>query len=251
MEQPTPMDRLVCGDVGFGKTEVAVRAAFKAVQGGKQVGILVPTTILAAQHYETFKKRLATFPLKIGVLSRFQTKEEQKLTLEGLAAGTVDIVIGTHRLTSKDVQFKNLGLLIIDEEQRFGVKVKEKLRKMRAEVDTLTLTATPIPRTLQFSLLGARDLSIISTPPPNRQPIITEIHSFDKDLIRDAILYETSRGGQVFFIHNRVRSIEEMSAMLRAHAAGRPHPGGAWADEVERTRNRDARLYRAPVRRPR
>ena len=216
MEQPTPMDRLVCGDVGFGKTEVAVRAAFKAVQGGKQVGLLVPTTILAAQHYETFKKRLAAFPMQIGVLSRFQSKEEQKATLDGLAAGTVDIVIGTHRLTSKDVQFKNLGLLIIDEEQRFGVKVKEKLRKMRAEVDTLTLTATPIPRTLQFSLLGARDLSIISTPPPNRQPIITEIHSFDKDLIRDAILYETSRGGQVFFIHNRVRSIEEMSAMLRA-----------------------------------
>ena len=216
MEQPTPMDRLVCGDVGFGKTEVAVRAAFKAVQGGKQVGILVPTTILAAQHYETFKKRLALFPMRVDVLSRFQSKEEQKATLEGLAAGTVDIVIGTHRLTSKDVQFKNLGLLIIDEEQRFGVKVKEKLRKMRAEVDTLTLTATPIPRTLQFSLLGARDLSIMSTPPPNRQPIVTEIHSFDKDLIRDAILYETSRGGQVFFIHNRVRSIEEMSSMLRA-----------------------------------
>ena len=216
MEQPTPMDRLVCGDVGFGKTEVAVRAAFKAAQEGKQVGILVPTTILAAQHYETFRKRLAAFPVKVDVLSRFRTKEEQKATIQGLADGTVDIVIGTHRLTSKDVQFKQLGLLIIDEEQRFGVRVKERLRKLRAEVDTLTLTATPIPRTLQFSLLGARDLSIISTPPPNRQPIVTEIHSFDKDLIRDAILYETSRGGQVFFIHNRVRSIEEIASLLRA-----------------------------------
>ena len=216
MEQPTPMDRLVCGDVGFGKTEVAIRAAFKAAQEGKQVGVLVPTTILAAQHYETFKKRLASFPIKVGVLSRFQSKEDQKKTIEGLADGTIDIVIGTHRLTSKDVQFKHLGLLIIDEEQRFGVQVKEKLRKLRAEVDTLTLTATPIPRTLQFSLLGARDLSIISTPPPNRQPIITEIHSFDKDLIRDAILYETSRGGQVFFIHNRVRSIDEIASTLQA-----------------------------------
>lgn len=216
MEQPTPMDRLVCGDVGFGKTEVAVRAAFKAVQDGKQVAILVPTTVLAAQHYETFRKRLAAFPMRVGVLSRFQSPQEQKTTLQGLAEGTVDLVIGTHRLTSKDVRFKNLGLLIIDEEQRFGVKVKEKLRELRAEVDTLTLTATPIPRTLQFSLLGARDLSIISTPPPNRQPIITEIHSFSKDLIRDAILYETSRGGQVFFIHNRVRSIEETATMLRS-----------------------------------
>ncbi|QXD13721.1 transcription-repair coupling factor [Rhodocaloribacter litoris] len=216
MEAPTPMDRLVCGDVGFGKTEIAVRAAFKAVQDGRQVAILVPTTILAAQHYETFKTRLAPFPVHIDVLSRFRSPAEQKATLERLARGQVDIIIGTHRLISKDVRFKDLGLLIIDEEQRFGVAVKEKLRQLRVNVDTLTLTATPIPRTLQFSLMGARDLSIIATPPPNRQPIVTEIHTFDKDLIRDAILYETSRGGQVFFIHNRVQSIDEIAAMLRA-----------------------------------
>ncbi len=215
MEQPVPMDRLVCGDVGFGKTEVAVRAAFKAVQDGQQVAILVPTTILASQHFETFSQRLARYPVRVDVISRFRTTGEQKEVLKDLKAGRVDVLIGTHRLTSKDVDFKNLGLLIIDEEQRFGVAVKERLRKLRAEVDTLTLTATPIPRTLQFSLLGARDLSIISTPPPNRQPIDTEIHTFDKDLIRDAVLYEVSRGGQVFFIHNRVQSIEEMSSMLR------------------------------------
>jgi len=216
MEAPTPMDRLVCGDVGFGKTEIAVRAAFKAAQDGKQVALLVPTTILAGQHYETLRKRLAAYPVNIDVLSRFRTKAQQKITLERLKKGEVDIIIGTHRLLSKDVAFKNLGLLIIDEEQRFGVAVKEKLRKLRVHVDTLTLTATPIPRTLQFSLLGARDLSIIATPPPNRRPIVTEIHTFEKDLIRDAVLYETSRGGQVFFIHNRVQSIEEIATMLRA-----------------------------------
>lgn len=216
MEESVPMDRLVCGDVGFGKTEVAVRAAFKAAQEGKQVAVLVPTTILASQHYESFKKRLAQFPVEVDVMSRFRTKEQQKETLKNLKAGKVDILIGTHRIASKDVQFKDLGLLIIDEEQRFGVAMKEKLRKLRAEVDTLALTATPIPRTLQFSLMGARDLSIISTPPPNRQPIVTEIHTFDKNLIRDAILYETSRGGQVFFIHNRVASIDDISAMIRS-----------------------------------
>ncbi len=216
MEEPVPMDRLVCGDVGFGKTEVAIRAAFKAAQDGTQVAILVPTTILATQHFETFKARLSKYPVRVDVISRFRTAAEQKQILKDLASGEIDILIGTHRLTSKDVKFKNLGLLIVDEEQRFGVSVKERLRKLRAEVDTLTLTATPIPRTLQFSLLGARDLSIISTPPPNRQPIETEIHTFDKDLIRDAILYEISRGGQVFFIHNRVQSIDEMSSMLRA-----------------------------------
>ena len=216
MQQPVPMDRLVCGDVGFGKTEVAIRAAFKAAQDGKQVAILVPTTILATQHFETFKSRLERFPVRVDVISRFRTSAEQKQILQDLRDGKIDILIGTHRLTSKDVQFQDLGLLIVDEEQRFGVAVKERLRKMRAEVDTMTLTATPIPRTLQFSLLGARDLSIISTPPPNRQPIETEIHTFDKDLIRDAILYEVSRGGQVFFIHNRVQSIDEVSSMLRA-----------------------------------
>lgn len=216
MEQPIPMDRLVCGDVGFGKTEVAVRAAFKAVQDGKQVALLVPTTILAAQHHVTFSRRMGAFPVRIEVLSRFRSATEQKEILQKTASGEVDILIGTHRLLSKDVTFKNLGLLIIDEEQRFGVASKERLRKLRTNVDTLTLTATPIPRTLQFSLLGARDLSIITTPPPNRQPIVTEIHTFNKDLIRDAILYEVSRQGQVFFIHNRVQSIHETAAMLRA-----------------------------------
>ncbi len=215
MEEPVPMDRLVCGDVGFGKTEIAVRAAFKAVQAGKQVAVLVPTTILAAQHTETFTRRLAPYPVRIEELSRFRSAEEQKQVLAAVQRGEVDILIGTHRIASKDVQFKDLGLLIIDEEQRFGVAVKEKLRKLRVDVDTLTLTATPIPRTLQFSLLGARDLSIIATPPPNRQPIVTEIHTFDKDLIRDAILYEISRGGQVFFIHNRVQSIDEMADTIR------------------------------------
>ncbi len=216
MERPTPMDRLVCGDVGFGKTEIAVRAAFKAVQDGKQVALLVPTTILASQHNETFNERLGRYPVSVEMISRFRSKQDQQKVLAGLERGEVDIVIGTHRLTSKDIRFKNLGLIIIDEEQRFGVAAKEKLRALRAEVDTLTLTATPIPRTLQFSLMGARDLSIVATPPPNRQPIATEIHTFDKHLIRDAIRFELSRNGQVFFIHNRVQSIEEVSAMLRS-----------------------------------
>lgn len=215
MEKPQPMDRLVCGDVGFGKTEIAIRAAFKAAQDGKQVAVLVPTTVLAMQHFRTFSKRLSQYPVKLGVLSRFRTPAQQKETLAQLEDGQIDIVIGTHRLISKDVIFKDLGLLIVDEEQRFGVAMKEKLRKLRVNVDTLTLTATPIPRTLQFSLMGARDLSIIATAPDNRQPIQTEIHAFDKDLIRDALLYEINRGGQVFFIHNRVQSINEISAMLR------------------------------------
>ncbi len=215
MQKPQPMDRLVCGDVGFGKTEIAIRAAFKAAQDGKQVAVLVPTTVLAMQHFRTFSKRLAHYPIKLGVLSRFRTSAQQKETLAELEAGQIDILIGTHRLISKDVVFKDLGLLIVDEEQRFGVGMKEKLRKLRVNVDTLTLTATPIPRTLQFSLMGARDLSIIATAPDNRQPIQTEIHAFDKDLIRDALMYEINRGGQVFFIHNRVQSIEEVSAMIR------------------------------------
>ena len=216
MQQPTPMDRLVCGDVGFGKTEVAVRAAFKALQDGKQVAIVVPTTVLARQHTETFTKRMGRFPVKIAQLSRFVSKADQKEVIAGLADGTVDVVIGTQRVLSKDIAFKDLGLLIVDEEQRFGVGAKEKLRKLRPNVDTLTLTATPIPRTLQFSLLGARDLSLIQTPPANRQPVITEIHTFSQDLIRDAVLYEVNRGGQVFFIHNRVQTIDEMAAMVRA-----------------------------------
>ena len=215
MQEPVPMDRLVCGDVGFGKTEIAVRAAFKAVQDGKQVAVLVPTTVLSMQHYKTFSERLAAFPVKVDVLSRMRNAAEIKDTVKRIAAGNADIIIGTHRLISKDIKFKDLGLLIVDEEQRFGVGVKEKLRQLRINVDTLTLTATPIPRTLQFSLLGARDLTIISTPPPNRQPIVSEIHTYDKDLIRDAILYEVKRGGQVFFIHNRVQSIDDMAAQLK------------------------------------
>lgn len=215
MEKSTPMDRLVCGDVGFGKTEVAVRAAFKAVMNQKQVAVLVPTTILADQHAKTFRSRMQDFPVRVEVLSRFRTAAEITEVLKQLKQGKVDIIIGTHRLVSKDVKFKDLGLLVIDEEQRFGVATKEKLKEWRYSVDVLTLTATPIPRTLQLSLMGARDLSVITTPPPNRQPVYTEIHSFDPYLIRDAILKETSRGGQVFFIHNRVQNIEEVAAMVR------------------------------------
>ena len=214
MMSEMPMDRLVCGDVGFGKTEVAVRAAFKAVLDGKQVAMLVPTTILADQHYKTFQNRMSHFPVNVEAISRFRTKAEQTDILKRTVNGDVDILIGTHRLTSKDVKFKDLGLLIIDEEQRFGVATKEKIKEFRATVDVLTLTATPIPRTLQFSLMGARDLSIINTPPPNRQPVRTEIHSFDSRLVQDVIRQEISRGGQVFFIHNRVSNIEEISSMI-------------------------------------
>jgi transcription-repair coupling factor (superfamily II helicase) len=215
MESPQPMDRLICGDVGFGKTEVAVRAAFKAVMNQKQVAILVPTTILADQHFKTFTERMKEFPVEIEALSRFRSAAEQKEIVKKTESGKVDILIGTHRIVSKDVKFRDLGLLIIDEEQRFGVSVKEKLKAFRATVDVMTLTATPIPRTLQFSLMGARDLSIINTPPLNRQPVYTEIHSFSESLMRDAIIEEISRGGQVFFIHNRVKNIEEVAAMVR------------------------------------
>lgn len=220
MEQPTPMDRLVCGDVGFGKTEVAVRAAFKAVMSGKQVAILVPTTILAQQHYNTFLDRLGRYSVKVEALHRFKSKKEQQVILKELADGKMDVIIGTHRLLSKDVQFKDLGLLVIDEEQRFGVAAKEKLRQMRVNVDTLTLTATPIPRTLHFSLMGARDLSIINTPPRNRRPIVTEIAPFDLSLIREAVLRELKRGGQVYFVHDRVQTIEEVRRMLEEHVPG-------------------------------
>lgn len=215
MESSQPMDRLICGDVGFGKTEVAVRAAFKAVMNQKQVAILVPTTILADQHYKTFTKRMKDFPVEVEVISRFRTKADQTKILKRLEEGKVDILIGTHRIVSNDVKFRDLGLMIIDEEQRFGVAMKEKLKKFRASIDVLTLTATPIPRTLQFSLMGARDLSIINTAPLNRQPVYTEIHSFDSHLIRDAIIQEIARGGQVFFIHNRVKNIEEVASMIR------------------------------------
>ncbi|MFC1477547.1 transcription-repair coupling factor [candidate division KSB1 bacterium] len=214
MELPRPMDRLICGDVGYGKTEVALRAAFKVVNDSKQTGILVPTTILAQQHFETFRERLGQFPVNIEMLSRFRTKKEQAKIVEGLKNGTVDIVIGTHRMLSKDVAFKDLGLLIVDEEQRFGVRHKEKLKKLRAEVDVLTLTATPIPRTLHLSLLGVRDLSTITTPPKNRLPIITEISEYNEELIRAAIMKELDRGGQVYFVHNRVQTINKMVTRL-------------------------------------
>ena len=214
MENPTPMDRLVCGDVGFGKTEVALRAAFKAVQAGMQVAVLCPTTILAQQHYNTFRDRLARYAVSTGLLSRFRSKMQQKETLAGLKNGTVDILIGTHRILSKDVKFKSLGLLIIDEEQRFGVSAKEKLRELRASVDTLTLTATPIPRTLNFSLLGARDLSVIETPPRNRLPIVTEVIRWDEEAVGEAIREEIKRGGQCFVVHWRVGDIEELAAKL-------------------------------------
>ncbi|TAJ14268.1 transcription-repair coupling factor [Marinilabiliaceae bacterium JC017] len=214
MESNTPMDRLVCGDVGFGKTEIAVRAAFKAVADNKQVAILVPTTILALQHFTTFKERLNKFPCSVDYVSRLRKPKEIKEALKRLKEGQLDILIGTHRLVGKDVQFKNLGLLIIDEEQRFGVSVKEKLKKLRINVDTLTLTATPIPRTLQFSLMGARDLSILNTPPPNRHPIITELHPFNEEIIKEAILFETDRNGQVFLINNRVQNIQEIENMV-------------------------------------
>ena len=211
MEQPHPMDRLICGDVGFGKTEVAIRAAFKAATEGKQVAVLVPTTILAMQHYRTFSERLSSFPIRVDYISRFKTDKEIKQILQEVKEGKVHILIGTHRVVSKDVEFKNLGLLVIDEEQKFGVKVKDRLKELKVNVDVLTLTATPIPRTLHFSLMGARDLSIISTPPPNRQPVTTELHTFNEVVIRDAISYELRRGGQVFFVHNRVSDIESMA----------------------------------------
>jgi transcription-repair coupling factor (superfamily II helicase) len=214
MQQPHPMDRLVCGDVGFGKTEVAIRAAFKAVADGKQAAILVPTTILAMQHYKTFRDRLATLPVTVEYINRFKTTKQIKETLGRVAEGKTDILIGTHRLTNKDIKFKDLGLLIIDEEQKFGVKTKDKLKELKVNVDTLTLSATPIPRTLHFSLMGARDLSVIATPPPNRQPVNTELHVFDEILIRDAVARELKRGGQVFFVHNRVKDLDEQAAMI-------------------------------------
>lgn len=216
MENLSPMDRLICGDVGFGKTEIAVRAAFKTVVDGKQAAILVPTTILAFQHYKTFSERLKDFPVTIDFINRFKSAKEKKETLKKLTEGKVDIIIGTHGLLGKEVKFKDLGLMVIDEEQKFGVAHKEKLKLLKTTVDCLTLTATPIPRTLQFSLMGARDLSIINTPPPNRQPIQTEVHVFNDEFIRDAIYFETSRGGQVFFIQNKILGLAEMAALIQA-----------------------------------
>ncbi|WP_370631317.1 transcription-repair coupling factor [Robertkochia aurantiaca] len=215
MEKEQPMDRLVCGDVGFGKTEVAIRAAFKAVDNNKQVAVLVPTTILAFQHYKTFSERLSDMPVTIEYLNRFRTAKEKRETLERLAEGKVDIIIGTHQLVNKNVKFKDLGLLVVDEEQKFGVAVKDKLKTIKENVDVLTLTATPIPRTLQFSLMAARDLSVITTPPPNRYPIESHVIRFSEESIRDAVVYEIQRGGQVFFIHNRIENIKEVAGMLQ------------------------------------
>lgn len=214
MQLPHPMDRLVCGDVGFGKTEVAIRAAFKAVDNGKQVAVLVPTTILAMQHYNTFNERMKGLPVTVEYINRFKSTKDIKDTLKRLAEGKVDILIGTHRIVNKDVKFKDLGLLVIDEEQKFGVKVKDRLKEFRVNVDVLTLTATPIPRTLHFSLMGARDLSVIATPPPNRQPVTTELHTFNEEILRDAISFELQRGGQVFFVHNRINDIEQVGNII-------------------------------------
>jgi len=214
MEKPNPMDRLVCGDVGFGKTEVAIRAAFKAVTDSKQVAVLVPTTILAMQHYKTFSERLADFPARVEYINRFKSEKQIKEILKDVESGRIDILIGTHRIVNKDIKFKDLGLLVIDEEQKFGVKVKDRLKEMRVNIDVLTLTATPIPRTLHFSLMGARDLSVIGTPPPNRQPVTTEVQVFSEVFIRDAISYELARGGQVFFVHNRVNDIDSIGNII-------------------------------------
>ena len=215
MESEHPMDRLICGDVGFGKTEIAIRAAFKAVCDSKQVAVLVPTTVLALQHFTTFSERLSKMPCKVDYINRFKTTKQIKESLKGLENGQIDILIGTHRILSKDVKFKDLGLLIIDEEQKFGVGAKEKLRELKTNVDTLTMSATPIPRTLQFSLMGARDISVITTPPPNRYPIQTEIHVFNEELIRDAVSYELSRGGQVFIVHNKIQTINDIAAIVK------------------------------------
>ena len=215
MEAETIMDRLICGDVGFGKTEVAIRAAFKAATDGKQVAVLVPTTILAFQHFRSFTERLKDFPINVSYLNRFRTAKQKKETLEGLESGKIDIVIGTHQLVSDKVKFKDLGLLIIDEEHKFGVNVKDKLKTLKTNIDTLTLTATPIPRTLQFSLMAARDLSVIKTPPPNRQPVETQLIGFDEETLRDAISYELQRDGQVYFINNRIDNLKEIAGVVQ------------------------------------
>ena len=217
MERDRPMDRLVCGDVGFGKTEVAIRAAFKACADNKQVAVLVPTTVLAYQHFQTFSSRLKGMPVRVDYLSRARSAAKTKEILRDLADGKINIIVGTHKLIGKSVKFKDLGLLIIDEEQKFGVVTKEKLRQMKVNVDTLTLTATPIPRTLQFSLMGARDLSVIQTPPPNRYPVQTEVHTFSTELIAEAVNFEMSRNGQVFIVNNRISSLYDLEALLHKH----------------------------------
>ncbi len=222
-ERAKPMDRLICGDVGFGKTEVAIRAAFKCVMDGKQVAILVPTTVLAQQHFNNFRERMADYPIGVELLSRFRTKREQAKAVRGLATGAVDIVIGTHRIVQEDIAFKDLGLVVIDEEQRFGVLHKEKFKRLRTMVDVLTLSATPIPRTLYLALTGARDMSTIQTPPHDRLPVETIATAYDERLIRDAVQRELQRGGQVFFLHNRVTTIETMRAKLQSLVPERAH----------------------------
>src|SRR5260370_15683429 len=220
MASERPMDRLICGDVGFGKTEVAIRAAFKAVMSGKQVAMLVPTTVLAQQHYNTFRERMSDYPLRVAMLSRFLSQSEMREAVQGLRDGSIDIVIGTHRLISGDIQFKNLGLVVIDEEQRFGVKQKERFKEQFKLIDVLTLSATPIPRTLYLSLVGAKDMSIIETPPPNRLPIETVVCAYDERVIRDAIQRERHRNGQVYFLHNRVETIDRVRERIRALCPG-------------------------------
>ncbi len=220
MEKPHPMDRLICGDVGFGKTEIAIRAAFKAATEGKQVAVMVPTTVLCSQHFKNFSARLKEFPLTVDYINRFRSTKQVKETLKQLSEGKIDIIIGTHKLIGKDVKFKDLGLLIVDEEQKFGVATKDKLKTLKANLDVLTLSATPIPRTLQFSLMAARDLSIINTPPPNRYPVQTEVHTFNEETIRDAIMYEVERGGQVYFVHNRIQNIQEIAGIIQRLCPG-------------------------------
>jgi transcription-repair coupling factor (superfamily II helicase) len=220
MESTTPMDRLLCGDVGYGKTEVAMRAAFKAVQDGKQVAVLTPTTVLAFQHYETFKKRFAQFPITVEMISRFRTAKEQKVIVEKIETGKVDILIGTHRILSKDIKFQDLGLLVVDEEQRFGVRHKERLKQLRKEIDVLAMSATPIPRTLHMSLVGLRDMSVIETPPKDRMAIQTVVAKFDEKIVRSAIEVELERGGQVYFVHNRVETIYEIASRIQELVPG-------------------------------
>ena len=239
------MDRLLCGDVGYGKTEVAMRAAYKAVNDSKQVTVLAPTTVLAFQHYETFKRRFAAFPVNIEMISRFRTAKQQKEIVEKVENGKVDILVGTHRVLSKDIKFPDLGLVIIDEEQRFGVRHKERLKQLRKEVDVLTMSATPIPRTLHMSMLGLRDMSVIETPPRDRLAIQTVVATWDEKLIRSAIEQELERGGQVYFVHNRVESIFEIAAKLRELVPQGAHPGGPRTDGRRRVGENHAGLYAA------
>ena len=235
MESQRPMDRLICGDVGFGKTEVAIRAAFKAAADSKQTAVLVPTTVLAYQHYHTFSKRLKDFPVRVEYLSRARSAKDTKQILADLADGKIDIIIGTHKLVGKSVKFKDLGLLVVDEEQKFGVAVKEKLKQLKTNVDTLTMSATPIPRTLQFSLMGARDLSAITTPPANRYPIVTSVSALSDDLMAEAINFEMSRNGQVFVINNRIEGLHELEGNDTPPCTRRPRGGGTRPDASRKT----------------